>query len=203
MMQRIAEASPRFKARITGVVYLLYFLTAVSAEVFIGRSRLVAYDAVTLIADAFYIAVTLLFYDMFKPVNRSLSWLAAFFSLAGCANEVLKLFHLAPYKINSLVFFGPYCLLIGFLIFRSTFLPQILGMLMAFAGLGWLIFLSPLGNHLSTYLKIVGFVAEASLMLWLVVMSVNIPKRNRKQELGELTERSLPLGSTIALTDGH
>jgi hypothetical protein len=137
MMQRIAEASPRFKARITGVVYLLYFLTAVSAEVFIGRSRLVAYDAVTLIADAFYIAVTLLFYDMFKPVNRSLSWLAAFFSLAGCANEVLKLFHLAPYKINSLVFFGPYCLLIGFLIFRSTFLPQILGMLLAFAGLGW------------------------------------------------------------------
>ena len=175
-MQRIAEASPRFKARITGVVYLLYFLTAVSAEVFIGRSRLIAYDAVTLIADAFYIAVTLLFYDMFKPVNRSLSWLAAFFSLAGCANDVLSLFKLDPYKINSLVFFGPYCLLIGYLIFKSTFLPRILGVLMALAGLGWLIFLTPLASQLSTGLKVLGILAEASLMLWLIVMRVNVQR---------------------------
>jgi hypothetical protein len=43
-------------------VYLLYFLTAVSAEVFVGRGRVVVYDAVNLIAYAFYIAVTLLFY---------------------------------------------------------------------------------------------------------------------------------------------
>ena len=152
MMERPANASLRPGARITGVVYLLYFLTAISAEVFVGQTRLVAYDAVNLIAYAFYIAVTLLFYYMFKPVNRSLSLLAAFFSLAGCANEVLGLFNLAPYKISSLVFFGPYCLLIGYLIFRSTFLPRFLGVLMAFAGLGWLVFLSPLANssvHLS------------------------------------------------------
>jgi hypothetical protein len=176
MMERIAEASPRPRGRITGVVYLLYFLTAVSAEVFIGRGRVVAFDAVNLIAYAFYIAVTLLFYYMFKPVNRNLSLLAAFFSLAGCANDVLGLFNRAPYKISSLVFFGPYCLLIGYLIFRSTFLPRILGVLMALAGLGWLIFLSPLANYLSTYLKALGFLAEASLMLWLIVKGVNEPR---------------------------
>jgi len=172
-MERIAEASPRPRARITGVVYLLYFLTSVSAEVFVGRSRLVAYDAVNLIAYAFYIAVTLLFYYMFKPVNRSVSLLAAFFSLLGCANDVLSFFDVAPYRINSLVFFGPYCLLLGYLIFRSTFLPRILGVLMACAGLGWLIYLSQLGNHLSTYLKILGVLAEASLMLWLLVKGVS------------------------------
>jgi len=175
-MERIAEASPRPRARITGVIYLLYFLTAVSAEVFVGRSRLVLYDAVNLIAHAFYIAVTLLFYYLFKPVNRSLSLLAALFSLAGCANDLLDLFRLAHYKINSLVFFGPYCLLIGYLIFRSTFLPRILGVLMALAGLGWLIFLTPLANHLSTYLKVLGFLAEMSLMLWLIVKGVNVQK---------------------------
>ena len=180
MMERTAVASPRPRARITGLVYLLYFLTTVSAEVFIGHRRLVVYDAVNLTADAFYIAVTLLFYYMFKPVNRSLSWLAAFFSLAGCANEVLRLLNLAPYKINSLVFFGPYCLLLGYLIFRSTFLPRILGVLMAFAGLGWLIFLSPLAHPLSTYLKILGFLAEASLMLWLLVMGVNEQRWNER-----------------------
>jgi hypothetical protein len=124
--------------------------------------------------------VTLLFYYMFKPVNRSLSLLAAFFSLVGCANEVLGLFKLAPYKINSLIFFGPYCLLIGYLILRSTFLPRILGVLMVFAGLGWLIFLSPLANHLSTYLKVLGFLAEASLMLWLIVMGVNVQRWNEQ-----------------------
>jgi len=85
MMERIAGASPRLRAGITGVIYLLYFLTAISAEVFVGRSRLVAYDAVNLIAHALYITVTLLFYYMFKPVNRSLSLLAAFFGLMGCA----------------------------------------------------------------------------------------------------------------------
>jgi hypothetical protein len=200
MMQSIAEASPRFKGRMTGVVYLLYFLTAISAEVFVGRSRPVLYDAVTLTADAFYIAVTLLFYYMFKPVSMSVSALAAFFSLAGCGNEVLKLFHLAPYKINSLVFFGPYCLLLGYLIFRSTFLTRILGVLMLFAGLGWLFFLSPLATHFFTYLKILGFIAEASLMLWLLAMGVN-SKGKGKLKLGE--GRSQPLTSASALTDAH
>jgi hypothetical protein len=170
--------SPGARARITGVVYLLYFLTAVSDEVFVGRGRLVVFDVVNLIAYAFYIAVTLLFYYMFRPVNRSLSLLAALFGLAGCANDVLALFHLAPYKISSLAFFGPYCLLIGYLIFTSTFLPRILGVLMAAAGVGWLIFLSPLAVHLSTYLKILGFLAEASLMLWLIVKGVNVQRWN-------------------------
>jgi hypothetical protein len=174
-MERVAEA-PWPGARITGAVYLLYFLTAVSAEVFVGKGRLVAYDAVNLIAYAFYIAVTLLFYLLFKPVNKGLSLLAALFSLAGCGIDLRGLFSPAPYKISSLVFFGPYCLLIGYLIFRSTFLPRFLGVLMAFAGLGWLIFLSPLASDLSTYLKILGFVAEASLMLWLVVKGVNVQR---------------------------
>jgi len=180
MTERIADSSPRLRARITGVVYLLYFLTAISAEVFVGRGRLVLYDAVNLIAYAFYIAVTLLFYYLFKPVNRGLSLFAALFSLLGCANDLLGLFNRAPYKINSLVFFGPYCLLIGYLIFKSAFLPRILGVLMALAGLGWLIFLTPLESYLSNYLKVLGFVAELSLCLWLIVMGVKTEPPGRR-----------------------
>jgi hypothetical protein len=176
MMERTAEASPRPWDRLTGAVYLLYFLTAISGEVFIGRTHLLAYDSVNLIAHAFYIALTLLFYFLFRPVNRNLSLLAALFGLLGCANDVLNLFHRAPYKINSLVFFGPYCLLLGYLIFRSIFLPRILGVLMMFAGAGWLIFRSPFASHLSTYLQVLGFLAELSLCAWLLVMGVNVQR---------------------------
>jgi hypothetical protein len=75
---------------------------------------------------------------------------------------------------SSLVFFGFYCLLIGYLIFRSTFLPRILGVLMAIAGLGWLTFLSPpLADYLSPYILAPGVLGEGSLTLWLLVKGVN------------------------------
>jgi hypothetical protein len=167
-------------ARITGVVYLLYFLTAGCGEAFVGRGRHFIFDAFDIIAHALYMAVTLLFYYMFRSVNRDLSLLAAIFGLVGCANDVVGLLNLAPYKISSLAFFGPYCLLIGYLIFKSTFLPRILGVLMVLAGIGWLILLSSLAGQFSMYLTILGFLAEASLMLWLVVKGVNIPRREEQ-----------------------
>src|SRR5271170_1495438 len=187
LIEGMTKGFPRLRARIPGIVYLLYFLTAVSGEVFVGRGRPVSYIAVNLIADALYVALTLLLYSMFRPVNRSLSLLAAIFGLVGCANDLLGLFHLAPYKISSLVFFGPYCMLLGYLIFRSKFLPRILGVLMALAGLGWLIFLTPLANRLSIYLKAVGFLAELSLCLWLVLKGVNAQRW--KEQAGAAEQR--------------
>src|SRR3989442_15974847 len=101
MMERIAEASPRLKARIAGVFYLLTFLTGGVALFVRGRFSFVA----GLIAGACYMAVTLVFFSLFKPVNRSPSLLAAFFSLVGCAIGPPSLLHLAPSHINPLVFF--------------------------------------------------------------------------------------------------
>jgi hypothetical protein len=181
MTERIAEALPRPAARSTSVVYLVYFLTAIFAEILVG-CKLVAYgNAINLIATGWYVILTLLFYAMFKPVNRSLSLIAALFSLAGCVVMTLGLFPLVSLPISPLLFFGPYCLLIGYLIFRSTFLPRILGALMALAGLGWLAFLTPnLAHSLSLCIEGLGIFAEASLMLWLLVMGVNV-KRWKEQ----------------------
>jgi hypothetical protein len=177
MMERTAEASPGPRARLTGAVYLLYFVTAILGQFLLGRKLVVYGDAVSLIADACYVVLTVLFYFMFKPVNRGLSLLAALFSLVGCAITVLDLFHLAPSNLSALVFFGPYCLLLGYLILRSTFLPRILGVLMVLAGLGWLAFLSPaLAHSLDTYIKVLGILGEGLLMLWLLVMGVNVPR---------------------------
>jgi hypothetical protein len=176
-MERIAEASPCFKARIAGVFYLLTFVTGGFAAFFAGRGLVVYGDAANLMATACYIAVTLLFYSIFKPVNRHLSLLAAFFSFVGCAISILSPFHLDPTHINPLVFFGFYCLLIGYLIFMSSFLPRVLGVLMAIGGLGWLTFLSPpLANSLSPYSMAPGILGEGALTLWLLVVGVNVER---------------------------
>jgi len=167
--ESIVPISPRTKARVAGGFYLVTFVAGELALTSVNN-RLAA----NLIATAAYIGVTLLFYDLFKRVNQRLSLLAAFFSLLGCINGVLDSFHVAPFSINSLVFFGFYCLLIGYLILRSTFLPRILGALMMFGGLGWLTFLSqPLARSLSPYNMAPGIFGEGILTLWLLVMGVN------------------------------
>jgi hypothetical protein len=61
-MKRIAEASPRFKARIAGALFLLGLLSAVFGEFFV-RSLEIAAD---LIAVSSVIAVTLLLYGIFS-----------------------------------------------------------------------------------------------------------------------------------------
>ena len=182
MMKRIAEASPRLKARIAGVLYLLSFLTAAFTELFVhGRLNI----AGGLIAVSIMVVVMLLVYDLFKPVNRSLSLLAAFFSLVGLTFEALRL---QPQGVNiAIVFAGFYCILTGYLIFRSTFLPRILGALMAFAGLGWLTFLSPaLANHLSPYNLASGLLGEVSVFLWLLVMGVNVQRWQEQASVARL-----------------
>jgi hypothetical protein len=182
MTQRIAKVSPRFRARMAGALYLLSVVTAACTEIFL-RGRLNV--AGGLVANAGMAAVTLILYAIFKPVNRRLALLAAFFNFVGLTFEALRL---NPRGVDvALVFTGFYCLLIGYLMFRSTFVPRILGALMAFAGLGWLTYLSnPLVNYLSPYNLASALLAEASVFLWLLVMGVNIPKGERKQEVGEL-----------------
>ena len=225
MTVRIAEASPRFKARITGALYLLTILTGIFAQGFVSGRLVVDGDAaataanilahsglfqlgfaVYLIEMACQIAMTALLYDLLKPAGRSVSLLAAFLGLAGCIIKTFsRLFFIAPLfvlggahylsvfnaeqlqalallflKVNdhgaamSLVFFGFYALLTGYLIIRSSFLPRILGVVSVIAGLGWLSFLYlPLGYRLFPYIAAFGLLGAASLILWLLVMGVN------------------------------
>jgi hypothetical protein len=172
-------------ARITGIVYLLYFVLAISGESLRARGHFLYGDIGDVFSFACYAAVTLLLYNLFKPVSNPLSALAALLSLAGCGISVLALFKLVPPPLSPLLFFGPYCLLIGYLVLRSTFLPRFLGVLMVLAGLGWLAYLSPLAHYLSLEIKIVGILAEGSLMLWLLVMGVNVARWKKQASLSD------------------
>jgi hypothetical protein len=235
-IERIAAVSPRFKARIAGMLYAFIIIAAPFAEVFV-RGRLIehgdaaataanilahaalyrlagAADLITFTCDA---AVALIFYELLKPVSRGLSLFAAFFRLlfvaivtvntlllfaplvflggaqilAAFKTEQLQALALTSLDLHGtgynigLVFFGFHCLLIGYLIFKSVFFPRILGALMAFAGLSWLTFLSPLlAHYLSPYNLATGVLGQGALTLWLLVMGVNIQQWKKQASVG-------------------
>ena len=184
--QTSSGTSPHSIARLSGIFYLLNIITSLFA--FTHKGTLAS--ASGFFAAGCYVTVTVLFYYLFKSVSRSLSLIAALFSLAGCAVGILSGFHLASLPINSLVFFGFYCVLIGYLILRSTFLPRILGVLMGIAGLGWLTFLSPaLARYFSPYHYIAGGIGEGLLTLWLLIMGVN-SERWRQKARGQTNSQS-------------
>jgi hypothetical protein len=108
----------RSRARLAGLFYLLTFLTAipvlaVSARVLVPADA--AATAANILAQqplfrmAFaaylvnlgcYLAVTLLFFELFKPVSRGGSTLAALFSVVGTAVQAAScVFYAAPLVI--------------------------------------------------------------------------------------------------------
>jgi len=167
--ERIRAVSPRFEARMAGGLYFFSVFTALFLELFLGGRLGHAANTIQISGMA---AVTLLSYYIFKAANSNLSLLAACFNLLGLTFEV---FRLNPHGVNlAIVFHGVFSTLIGYLIFRSAFLPRILGGLMALAGLSWLTFLLPsLASYLSPYNLACGLVGEASMFLWLLVMGVD------------------------------
>jgi Domain of unknown function (DUF4386) len=224
MIERIKETSPRLQARFVGVFYLLMVPLGGLAQFARGRVvvkgdaagtaiNILAHEplfrlafAADVLVVACSIGVTALFYSLFKPVNRSVSLLAAFFGLVGgtiqgfaCLFEFAPLVvlggtqHASGFQVEqlqalaymflklyspaysiALVFFGFQFLLIGYLTFKSTFMPRILGVLIAFSGVGWLTFLSPSfgAKYLVPYI-LTADIGEALLVLWLLVFAVN------------------------------
>lgn len=101
-------------------------------------------------------------------------------SLSAFTAEQLQALALALFKINGqafdtyLIFFGLWCILNGYLIFKSTFMPKVLGILLAISGLGWATFLCPpFAHHVFRYVAIASALGEIPLQLWLLIMGVN------------------------------
>jgi hypothetical protein len=222
-------SSPRAQARLAGVIALITTTSGFAAIVTGGlivnndaaatAQNILAHETVVRLAvagdvvAALYIAYTLLLYNLFKPVNRSVSLVAAWFSLVGCAVALVScLFLIAPVLILEgtrppgafsvaqlqalallslklyaqastvgMVLFGTYNLLIGYLIVRSTFIPRVLGLLLALSGLCYLInsfaiIVAPdFAAHLLPYILLPGG-SELLLALWLVAFGVSAPR---------------------------
>jgi hypothetical protein len=223
---RIAEASPRFQARMAGLVawitttsgfativlgnLVVYSDAAATAHNILANEVLYRLAVVGDVVSVLYIVYTFLLYKLFRPVNQNLAAVGALFSLVGIAvGAVNGLLELAPLVILkdpqplrgfnleqvqatallflkvhaqgslfALVLFGTYNILTGYLIVRSTFLPRILGALLALAGVCYLIdcfatFLAPdFATRLSSWIVIPGL-SELLLAGWLLVAGVN------------------------------
>jgi hypothetical protein len=222
MTNPAVEISPLSQARMAGI---FAWISTTEGFALLVRSRLVVDRDATatahnilahellyrsaivgdVIAYVVSILYTLLLYNLFRPVSRRISLVAAVLSLVGLSIHLcICVFLLAPLVVLGgaqslnqsqalaltflnmhddgyavgMVLFGFYNILIGYLIFRSTFLPRILGVLLAISGLCYQIdnfagFLWPAFQaHLEPYILLPG-VAELLLALWLVVMGVN------------------------------
>lgn len=216
-------------ARITGLLYLIIVIGGVFAEMFV-RSGLVDYnnplvtsinikesealfrfgfslELFVFVCDA---AVTVLLYQLLKPLDKSLALFAMAFRLITVsilgANLIFNflpilLFSGSPYlssfgseqigtlalfymKVHgfgyslALVFFSVHCVLIGYIIYRATLIPKLIGILLIVAGLCYFInsytsFLFPaISVKIFPAILFPALVAELSLSLWLLVKGV-------------------------------
>ena len=191
---------PATFARLTGVVYLLYFVTAFASAQLSGgvtslgsvaaesihRSTYEAGVAVGEVSTVLYLVLVVLLVRLLLAVSNTAAWLALVFGVTGCAITAIgAVFQHAALvdpdylKLNAqalhvaLVFFAGFDAFIGYLIYRSGFLPRIIGALMLLAGAGWFAALAPaVPRPVAIAVAVVGGGAEVVLMLWLLAFGV-------------------------------
>ena len=169
----LLHANPRRFARIAGLFYLLVFVFGITALNTSGRPQLAA----NLLAAAVYYVVTVMLYRLYQPVSAKGSLVTALFSFAALTIGLLGDFGFGRFPLNTLVLFGAYCIGLGCLTLKASFLPRAIGVLLIVAGLGWLTYVHPpLAKRLGALAMAPGMIGEGALTLWLLFAGVN-PER--------------------------
>lgn len=217
-------------ARFAGVLYLIITVAAIIAHQYVPSTLIVPGDAAATAANIAAsetlfrlggvgseliillseIVLAVVLYVLLKPVNRTLSLVAAVSRLAMTTIHGINLINY--YFVLSLVtgpsyvgafgaeqsqalvslfldahhygftigiaFLTIHVFILGYLIFRSGYLPGILGVLFLAAGVGYLVdsfalLLSPSYQTTPVFLAIPIAVAEIAFPLWLLIKGVN------------------------------
>lgn len=216
-------------AKITGIGYLIIFITGFFSNFFVLENVIVWDKAektvqnlvhnemlfrfgiigfVLMVIADLLLAWTL--YYLLIKVNKSISLLAALFrvvnaSIFGLAlmylmnvlnmlpdannnthmgNEILSAFtDFNTTWLIGLIFFGFHLIILGYLIFKSGYIPKILGVLLFIAGVGYLIdsfaiiLLPNYNDYKETFMMIVllpGIIGELSFTIWLLAKGSKI-----------------------------
>src|SRR3954447_2011146 len=167
------------------------------------------------------IVVARALFTVFEPVNRSVSAMAAWFRVAyavvflvgiaqlvvalgllGDPTQALRAIHAYTAVWNAaLVLFGVHLLLIGYLAYRSGFIPRVIGILLVVAGLGYLTdgFGAVLVPGYSLNIAQFTFVGEAALLVWLLVKGVRMTSASATPATIPQTRDASDPGSTDRL----
>jgi hypothetical protein len=219
-------------ARVAGVLFLISLVAGGIGEAYVPAKLIVSGNAAATVAnianhDLLYrigfatflmesfcdVTLALIFYALFKPVNRQLSLLAAFFGLMASATFAFaEAFYFAPtimnaaylktfstdqlnalvllsmkfYSYAGMIFTGYYgieWLVRAYLIWKSTFLPKALGVLMGIGGSAFvlrniLMILAP--QYASDVFLMLMFPGALAMTVWLLVKGVDLAKWNAK-----------------------
>jgi hypothetical protein len=228
-MDSITGASPRQLARTAGALYLINIIFGAFAigvvpailivpEVAATAHNIQTHELLYRLGLAAHVVVTLtniamavIFYDLFKVVNRRLALLDVFFTLVATSVEAAGLLseftpvvllgnrhyasalppaqpHALAYLPGDLstidysiygVFYGFDILCVAYLVFRSTFLPRAIGVLLAidtlaYLAVGFTDLLAPgFAAHLVPWIGLPTIIGEGSLCLRLLVAGVD------------------------------
>ena len=184
-------------------------VVATSSNIVASESLLrlgIVSSLVMMIAWLFY---ALLLYRLLRPVDKSramtmvglvlasvpiymlnqVNQFAALLSASDQLHEQVRLF-LDLHRFGNLVagiFFGLWLVPLGLLVFKSSFLPRSLGVLLMFGSLGYLVlfvqaFLFPGSERTlwSNPLLVVTHVSELALLLWLLIKGVNVEQWEKR-----------------------
>ena len=223
MTINIADISQRNAVIFAGIGFLLSFVGAIAASLFINIGNAAA-STNNLMFGVLGFLIAILgdvlrawaLYVFFKPVNKSLALLSAWFMLlhdaifgAALLNlvfgsmllsgadylaifatdqlQALRSLFLNGFNVGfeiGLFFFSFHLGLLGYLVYRSGFIPKLLSILLIAASLGYLI--DSVGNvFLPNYPEIIGqilmapnFIGEVALIVWLVFRGVKAQPRH-------------------------
>jgi hypothetical protein len=139
------------------------------------------------LAQAAVLGINVLNLFVALQLVRGADYLAAFSTEQMHALALLVLnAHGMGYAL-ALVFFGLQCAILGYLVFRSGYIPRLLGVLLIIAGVGYLtdsfarVLMSGYSDYEALFTLIVflpAFIGELSLCLWLLVKGVSIPQHD-------------------------
>src|SRR5918912_1460185 len=169
--------SPQVYARVAGVIWVIVAILAPFAEFFV-RQRLIVPGNVAATAENIVASQSLFSAEYTAAFDTGQLQALAFVFLNAQSDG---------YALG-MVFFGLHLAVLGYLVYRSGFLPRILGILMVVSALGYLAdsftgFLVPqYADTLGVVVVVTALMGELPLTLWLLIKGVNVERWHQRSE---------------------
>ncbi len=188
----ITAASAQRYARLAGVLILISLIAGGYGEFYVQSQNLTSDSSLFRLGFAAYqieaacdIALTLVLYVLLRPVDANIALGAAFFRILGTATYATgEIAYFAGSNAMfvsggnlSLMFYGLGTGLLGYLMFRSSYVPKWLGALVMLGGCGFVLrsfAVLLLHGYATTWLVLPMILALLALGFWLLIAGVNV-----------------------------